>query len=77
MINESSKKNLKNKIKQQTNNISLKENDMESNSEVVSNEEQDDDFYNKDDFINEIDFDEKEAAILEHVFEESKKWRKE
>ena len=25
----------------------------------------------------EIDFDEKEAAILEHVFEESKKWRKE
>jgi len=24
-----------------------------------------------------IDFDEKEAAILEHVFEETKKWRKE
>lgn len=60
MINESSKKNFKNKIKQQTNSISLKENDMESNSDVVSNEEQDDDFYNKDDFINEIDFDEKE-----------------
>jgi len=24
-----------------------------------------------------IDLDEKEAAILEHIFEESKKWRKE
>jgi hypothetical protein len=24
-----------------------------------------------------VDFDEKEAAILEHVFAESKKWRKE